>query len=122
MAPATPPSATQSSTTLRIPQTTAVGAAVAGAIGLVVSWAWFLRWGMEHGLDFWGFWSDALASGHAATGLSWDLAASAVIVTLLALAQHKRLGPGGLAVVLGGTWVLGVCVGLGALLWLRRER
>jgi hypothetical protein len=89
--------------------------------GLVISWAFFIQWGRVNGLDFVGFWTHALTSEVAATGLSWDLTASALIVTVLTITQRDRLGTPRLIGVLLCTWTLGVCVGLGALV-LSRSR
>jgi len=84
---------------------------VLGVLGLLVSWASFVDVLVLDGLGFIEFWRSALVTGETA-GLTWDLVASALICTALAVQRRASLGPRRLALVLAATWVLGVCVGL----------
>ena len=62
-------------------------------------------------------WSTALTANQPGTGLTWDLVFSGLIVTVLAVARGRELGTTRVAAVIGLTWTLGVCVGLGAWVW-----
>lgn len=91
-----------------------------GAVGLIVSWFLFSQFVAEHGLDF-GLFISSTSSGDAA-GLVWDLVACGWILTAMTMARRAVLGTGGVIAVLLLTWILGVCVGLAAFVFLLRQR
>lgn len=91
--------------------------ALAAFAGLVVSWAFFSWWMSIHGVDLSTFWTIALTANEPGTGLTWDLVFSGVITTVLTAARARALGPGRVVAILLGTWILGVCVGLGLWAW-----
>ena len=95
------------------------GIAACALFGLVVSWCFFASWGLEHGPDLVGFWTSALW-GNSASGLVWDLVASGGVLTVVTLHHAPRLGRRRVGLILAGTWILGVCVGLGMFLLMGR--
>ena len=98
------------------------GVALCALLGIVISWAFFVQWGLEHGPDVVGFWSDALTlRTQAATGLAWDLVASAFLLTVVTVHEAPRLGWRRVAAILFGNWILGVCLGLALFFLLGRN-
>ena len=85
--------------------------ALVGIAGLVVTWILFFLWGLEHDFAFFKFWDNALFYSQA-RGLVWDLVACGVILTIVTLKRSAELGWTRVALILLGTWILGVCVGL----------
>ena len=83
--------------------------------GFVSSWVLFCL-AFAGGLSFFEFWRQALWAGGTA-GLTWDLIACGLMVSWLAWGSRATLGRARLAVVIGSTWSLGVCVGFGFLAW-----
>lgn len=99
-----------------------VGVALCALLGIVISWAFFVSWGLERGLDLVGFWSDALTlRSQAATGLAWDLVASALVLTVVTVHEVPRLGWRRVGATLLATWTVGVCLGLALFFLLGRE-
>lgn len=100
--------------------TTARAVAACSALGFLVSWAFFAWWFGEQGWTpaaFVEFWRVALTTNQPGTGLTWDLVFSGLIVTCLLAQRARALGPARAAAVVLATWSLGVCVGLGLLVW-----
>ena len=82
-----------------------------GFLGFVLSWSFFIQWGIQYDFAFLQFWENALLYSQA-KGLVWDLVACGGIVTILTIKRSAELGWARVTLILCGTWIAGVCVGL----------
>lgn len=93
-----------------------------GALGWLISYAYFLKWLGEHQWDFFGGWREAFSSSDFATGLLLDLVLTSAMLIALAIFERERLGPRWTAAVILSL-ALSVSVSLTLYLlavWLRR--
>lgn len=86
-----------------------------GALGVVVSYAFFIQWMLEHSFSPLAGFEEAMAASVFGAGLHWDLTFSLGILAAMAIAD-RRLSRRWTAASIAAGCVLGVCAGL-ALYW-----